>query len=270
MRGRGAADRRVQHGQDRQHRDRPRGAGRDRRPRVPGVPPRRRAARARPSSVRVDRAATRAATARPFPGALHLWESEYLLRQPPTPSAPWTVITTVREPVAQAVSAFFHGGAPARAAGAASRRPTRSPTCCSPRAGSARRCAGSTGSSRPRSASTCSAEPFDPGRRPRRDRDAGGPGAAAPPGEPRRRRRRSLGRFLGLGGAGAGAGPQRGDHQGVRRAGTGSSSPRSGCLRAVLDQAYGSRYARHFYADSELERFRRRWADGSAAAAGSS
>jgi hypothetical protein len=45
----------------------------------------------------------------PFPGALHLWESEYLLRNPPTPAAPWTVITTVREPIGQAVSAFFHG-----------------------------------------------------------------------------------------------------------------------------------------------------------------
>ena len=27
----------------------------------------------------------------------------------------------------------------------------------------------------------------------------------------------------------------------------------------VLDQAYASRYARHFYADSELDEFRRRW-----------
>ena len=43
-----------------------------------------------------------------FPGAQHLWESEHLLRHPPTPAAPWTIITTVREPVAQAVSAFFH------------------------------------------------------------------------------------------------------------------------------------------------------------------
>jgi hypothetical protein len=43
-----------------------------------------------------------------FPGAYHLWESEHLVRHPPTPAAPWTVITTVREPVAQAVSAFFH------------------------------------------------------------------------------------------------------------------------------------------------------------------
>ena len=45
----------------------------------------------------------------PFRGALHLWESEHLLRHPPSPAAPWTVITTVREPIAQAVSAFFHG-----------------------------------------------------------------------------------------------------------------------------------------------------------------
>ena len=44
----------------------------------------------------------------PFPGALHLWESEFLLRHPPTAAKPWTVITSVREPIAQAVSAFFH------------------------------------------------------------------------------------------------------------------------------------------------------------------
>jgi hypothetical protein len=45
----------------------------------------------------------------PFRGALHLWESDFLLRHPPSPAAPWDVITTVREPIAQAVSAFFHG-----------------------------------------------------------------------------------------------------------------------------------------------------------------
>jgi Putative capsular polysaccharide synthesis protein len=44
----------------------------------------------------------------PFAGAHHLWESEYLLRRPPSERAPWVVITTVREPIAQAVSAFFH------------------------------------------------------------------------------------------------------------------------------------------------------------------
>ena len=58
----------------------------------------------------------------PFPGALHLWESEYLLRHPPTPAAPWTVITTVREPVAQAVSAFFHGARVAACAAIRRRR----------------------------------------------------------------------------------------------------------------------------------------------------
>lgn len=51
----------------------------------------------------------RDASRAPFPGAAHLWESEFLLRHPPTPQAPWEVITTVREPVAQSVSAFFHG-----------------------------------------------------------------------------------------------------------------------------------------------------------------
>ena len=45
-----------------------------------------------------------------FPGALHLWEAEFLLGRPPTPARPWTVVTTVRDPVAQAVSAFFHAG----------------------------------------------------------------------------------------------------------------------------------------------------------------
>ena len=43
-----------------------------------------------------------------FPGAYHLWESEFLVRHPPTAAAPWRIVTTVREPVAQAVSAFFH------------------------------------------------------------------------------------------------------------------------------------------------------------------
>ena len=49
-----------------------------------------------------------AASTVPFPGAEHLWESEYLLSHAPTAAKPWTVVTSVREPVAQAVSAFFH------------------------------------------------------------------------------------------------------------------------------------------------------------------
>jgi hypothetical protein len=59
-----------------------------------------------------NRAASRArrdVSPAPFPGALHLWESDFLLRHMPTPDRRWDVITTVREPVAQAVSAFFHG-----------------------------------------------------------------------------------------------------------------------------------------------------------------
>jgi len=44
----------------------------------------------------------------PFPGALHLWESSFLARRAPRPDAPWRVIVPVREPVAQAVSAYFH------------------------------------------------------------------------------------------------------------------------------------------------------------------
>src|SRR5256885_5934227 len=62
------------------------------------------------ASQRVARAAGERATPVPFPGALHLWETEFLLRHLPTREKPWDVITTVREPVAQAVSAFFHGG----------------------------------------------------------------------------------------------------------------------------------------------------------------
>jgi hypothetical protein len=46
---------------------------------------------------------------RRFPGALHLWESEFLQTHRPSADAPWVVCTTVREPVAQAVSAYFHG-----------------------------------------------------------------------------------------------------------------------------------------------------------------
>lgn len=46
---------------------------------------------------------------RRFPGALHLWESAFLQAHRPTEAEPWIVCTTLREPVAQAVSAYFHG-----------------------------------------------------------------------------------------------------------------------------------------------------------------
>jgi hypothetical protein len=38
---------------------------------------------------------------------MHLWESEYLLGRPPTLTNPWDVVTMVREPIAQAVATFF-------------------------------------------------------------------------------------------------------------------------------------------------------------------
>lgn len=53
---------------------------------------------------------------RRFPGALHLWESAFLQTHRPTDAEPWIVCTTLREPVAQAVSAYFHGSAHAHRA----------------------------------------------------------------------------------------------------------------------------------------------------------
>jgi hypothetical protein len=50
----------------------------------------------------------RALGVRGFPGALHLWEAQALLEHPPSPACRWDVVTIVREPIAQAVSAFFH------------------------------------------------------------------------------------------------------------------------------------------------------------------
>ena len=153
---------------------------------------------------------------------------------------------------------------PARAARATTRPPARSPRRCSRAAGSARRCAGSIASSRPRSASTCSRTPFDPElghvviETPTarvlllRQENLGGRARRARPGSSGARRRCRC--------------PARNEATTKEyAAATASSSPRSGCRPTVLDQAYGSRYARHFYADSELERFRQRWTKGSEA-----
>ena len=210
-----AADRRVQHGQDREHR-RSRARCRTR----PATACSRSSASRpsgsrRPSSATArDRAATRHGRASgpvPFPGALHLWESEYLLRHPPTPAAPWTVITTVREPIAQAVSAFFHGRG-LRGDGATTGRTIEAldRRRSSTRVGSARRCAGSTGSSRRRSASTCSSIRSTP--------TAGHAVIETPAVRVLLLRQENLaaapdalGDFLGLRRAGAGARPQRGD-----------------------------------------------------------
>ncbi len=44
----------------------------------------------------------------PFPGSMHLWESDFLVKHQPSARTRWDVVTSVREPVGQAVSAFFH------------------------------------------------------------------------------------------------------------------------------------------------------------------
>ena len=39
-----------------------------------------------------------------------IWDARRLLRRPPTPEAPWRVVSVVRDPIAQTVSAFFQPG----------------------------------------------------------------------------------------------------------------------------------------------------------------
>lgn len=39
-----------------------------------------------------------------------IWDAQHLLRRPPTPSEPWRVVSVVRDPIAQTVSAFFQPG----------------------------------------------------------------------------------------------------------------------------------------------------------------
>lgn len=41
---------------------------------------------------------------------LHVWDAQYLLDHPATHDAPWTVITSVRDPIAQTVAKFFQSG----------------------------------------------------------------------------------------------------------------------------------------------------------------
>jgi hypothetical protein len=193
-----------------------------------------------------------------FPGALHLWESEHLLRHPPTAAAPWRVITTVREPVAQAVSAFFHGtglrGAPGDASVEESLgRLLADDWLRAPLRWFDREFAPALGID-------VFDRPFD---------TAAGHGAIdtaavrvlllrqenldAAPG--------ALGPFLGLGGPVpvAPRNEARAKDYGARYREF-LESVRLGA--SVLDEVYDSRYARHFYADSELEQFRRRWTDG--------
>ncbi len=201
----------------------------------------------------------------PFAGAHHLWESEYLLRKPPGERAPWTVITTVREPIAQAVSAFFHGaGGRARLAGASTGSPppveelvttlvdeqwTRPPVRWFDR------------EFEPAVGIGVYDWPFDP---------PAGYGVIETPAVRVLLLRQenlavapvALARFLhrrepvavpvhNVGGDKAYGGRYREFLAGAR------------LPERLLDAAYGSRYARHFYADSELEDFRRRWSGSS-------
>jgi len=192
----------------------------------------------------------------PFPGALHLWESEYLLRHPPTPAAPWTVITTVREPIAQAVSAFFHGGGRRGALDEGSSIETLAAAIVddgwvrAPLRWFDREFAPALGIDVLDHAFDTErghAEIETPAARVLLIRQESLAGAAA-----------ALGEFLGL--AHAVAVPVR--NEATTKAYAASYRD---FLRTVLipvrvrDEAYGSRYARHFYADSELARLHERW-----------
>ena len=201
----------------------------------------------------------RAAAAPPFAGALHLWESEFLLRGPPSAATPWTVITTVREPVAQAISAFFHGGG---LRGLLSGNETtehlartlvddgwlRAPLRWFDREFA------------PAFGIDALEVPFDPEvgyvviERPNarvlllRQENL----AAAP---------EALAEFLGI----QGPLPVAARNEATDKEYAGQYRDFLASVRlpgSVLDQAYGSHYARHFYADSELQRFRRRWSEG--------
>jgi hypothetical protein len=200
----------------------------------------------------------------PFAGAHHLWESEYLLRKPPGARAPWTVITTVREPVAQAVSAFFHGaGLRERLASHSSgptgsgpsvdalvdalvdERWTRPPVRWFDR------------EFEPALGVDVYASSFDP---------AVGFGVIETPAARVLLLRQEsfdaapavLARFLHR----RDPVPVAARNQGAGRANGERYREFLATARLperLLDEAYGSRYARHFYADSELAGFRRRW-----------
>jgi hypothetical protein len=199
-----------------------------------------------------------------FPGALHLWESEHLLRHPPSATAPWTVITTVREPIAQAVSAFFHGSIRRGVAAGASvdelsaelldEHWERAPLRWFDREFA------------PALGIDVFAHPFDP---------QVGHGVIDTPAarvlllrqENLDTAPETLARFLGVAAPVAvtarnqATAKEYGDRYGEFLREVRVPDP-------VLDDVYGSRYARHFYADSELTRFRRRWQSGPADALG--
>jgi hypothetical protein len=204
----------------------------------------------------------RAGARPPFPGAMHLWESEHLLRHPPSAGAPWTVITTVREPIAQAVSAFFHGSGrrvlpdDGATTGALTDTLLDEGWVRTPLRWFDREFAPAFGID-------LLSTPFDP--------EVGQLVVEAPTARVLVIRQESLAaapealaRFLGR--PAPVPVPARNEatskEYGARYRDFLASVRLPG---AVVDQAYASRYARHFYADSELERFRLRWTKGSEA-----
>jgi hypothetical protein len=192
----------------------------------------------------------------PFPGAHHLWESDHLVRNPPSPESPWTVITTVREPVAQAVSAYFHA---ARRAGALADAPTvevltdrfvSEHWVRAPLRWFDREFAAAVGID-------AFAQPFDPSR---------GHGVVETPavrllllrlesfgGAPS-----VLASFLGL--AEPVVVPRRNDGASGRFAQIYREFLAAARLPGqLLDEAYDSQYAQHFYGQDDIAQFRRQW-----------
>jgi hypothetical protein len=206
----------------------------------------------------------RAGARSPFPGAMHLWESTYLVRRPPTAAAPWTVITTVREPIAQAVSAFFHGGVRRGVVHDDTTTDTLTETLLAERWVRAplrwfeREFVPAFGID-------VFGEPFDPQL---------GYGTVETPSVRVLLIRQEnfdvapdvLAQFL-----------RRDAPVPVPARNEATTKDYAARYREflasvrlpspVLDEAYTSRYARHFYAEAELERFRQRWTEGSDASA---
>jgi len=178
--------------------------------------------------------------------------------------APWTVITTVREPIAQAVSAFFHGGGRRGVLSGATTTDNLAETLLAERWVQAplrwfdREFAPALGID-------VFEQPFEP--------DAGHAVITTPSARVLLLRQENLAlapsvlaRFLGR--PGPVPVPARNEAAAKEYAAQYRRFLASVRLPGpVLDQAYSSRYARHFYADSELEEFRQRWTDGSGAAA---
>ena len=174
---------------------------------------------------------------------------------PAAPGAPWTVITTVREPVAQAVSAFFHGGAAAGALAARSsvdaRRAARAEDWVrAPLRWFDREFAPALGID-------VFAEPFDPAVRARRDRRPAVRVLLLRQENLASRPERARGSSASPSPV-AGPAPQR--RQRPEYAPSYRRVPRRGAAaRATARAGVRLRYARHFYAEGEIARFRRRW-----------